>query len=844
MLAKANPDLGVIDPVVGVLGSPWRRAAGTCWLAIPLVALWSANAYAQTDSAPAGPAPEAVPPAPAPEATPPPPPADAEPKQDAPPSPDRAQPKGPAGSTAPSQRTEPDEPPAPAPPPQDRPAEGLTYANPEGGQVDLGNLDLQELLNIRVVTATGHAEDKSLSPANLVVYTREEIALRGWRSLAEMLAVTPGFYVTDDLVQPALAVRGVTGGLRSGSRLVRIMVNGVPVNFRPDLSAFLGPENIPIEAVERVEIAKGPLSALYGANAFLAVVNIITREPEGDPGGDASPPKSGFRGSQVAGRVRSGAHQSGTGASGLVSYRRDGFRLMGAVSADAVDRSDLRIERTFAAQDPRMPQYAPYFYQQSHADTSYPMSAFGQVGYSSKSLGELWVDGGLQSLDRGAEFQPNSVYTHESRIALNNHWVSLHHDRQWTSWLGTSLWASFSEGGTNRNREQLFLTGNPTYSFHRSLDYQAFDGQLRYDLTPLDKIRLSAGADYTQERQRILSYTQVYRVAAGDRFPGEQIAVGRSPGDSRRVRLSNLGVFLQASGEPLPPLPDLRLTGNVRVDHPGNVRMDDGTAVDLFPAQYSWRGALAYRWSPQVSTKLIAGEAFQTPSAVMLFARPGFGAANNIIGNRNLQGVAPLEPQRSRGLELSTSAELLGHLAVEASVYGQEIRDRIAFERQGANYIALNAEDSEWGVGAELATQLVLDSLRPFLSVAWHRAMNAQRRALAIAYPALTALGGMEVRGRELPLALRAEVLYAAARNGSQTNVLFNNGQDYELPPYADINLTLSTQNLHLVSQEGETRLLLRVDNLLDERHSEPGELGFDLPTLGRTALFELRQSL
>jgi len=70
----------------------------------------------------------------------------------------------------------------------------------------------------------------------------------------------------------------VTAGLRAGTRIVKVMINSVPVNFRPDLTAFIGPEYIPMEAVERIEIAKGPLSALYGADAFLATVNVITKK--------------------------------------------------------------------------------------------------------------------------------------------------------------------------------------------------------------------------------------------------------------------------------------------------------------------------------------------------------------------------------------------------------------------------------------------------------------------------------------------------------------------------------------------------------------------------------------
>ena len=78
----------------------------------------------------------------------------------------------------------------------------------------------------------------------------------------------PGLYVVDDGSLASVGVRGVTGGLRGGTRLVKIMVNGTPVSFRPDLRAFIGPEYIPIEVVDRIEIVKGPLSALYGANAF------------------------------------------------------------------------------------------------------------------------------------------------------------------------------------------------------------------------------------------------------------------------------------------------------------------------------------------------------------------------------------------------------------------------------------------------------------------------------------------------------------------------------------------------------------------------------------------------
>src|SRR5215831_12319898 len=158
-------------------------------------------------------------------------------------------------------------------------AEGLAGVD----ELDSG-VNLEQLLNVRVVTASGGiAEERSLAPATVVAFTRDDIARHGWRSVADVLENVPGIDVIDDHVQPSVGVRGVTGGFRAGTRIVKVMIDGLAVNFRPDLAAFIGPEYIPIEAVDRIEIAKGPLSAIYGADAFLAVVNVITRQAADTP---------------------------------------------------------------------------------------------------------------------------------------------------------------------------------------------------------------------------------------------------------------------------------------------------------------------------------------------------------------------------------------------------------------------------------------------------------------------------------------------------------------------------------------------------------------------------------
>src|ERR1051325_19648 len=63
------------------------------------------------------------------------------------------------------------------------------------------SVNLAPLLNLHVVTASGGVEEeRSLAPANVVVFTRDDIARQGWRSLAQVLENTVGLDVIDDQV--------------------------------------------------------------------------------------------------------------------------------------------------------------------------------------------------------------------------------------------------------------------------------------------------------------------------------------------------------------------------------------------------------------------------------------------------------------------------------------------------------------------------------------------------------------------------------------------------------------------------------------------------------------------
>jgi iron complex outermembrane receptor protein len=144
---------------------------------------------------------------------------------------------------------------------------------------DLTTLSLEELAQVKVFTASRHLEDARKAPSAVSVITSDEIARYGWRTLGEVLGSVRGFYTAYDRNYTYVGVRGF---LQSGDYNARILllINGHRVNENVYDSAMIGTEfPLDLDLIERVEIVRGPSSSMYGTNAELAVVNVITRQP-------------------------------------------------------------------------------------------------------------------------------------------------------------------------------------------------------------------------------------------------------------------------------------------------------------------------------------------------------------------------------------------------------------------------------------------------------------------------------------------------------------------------------------------------------------------------------------
>ncbi|MDM8565728.1 TonB-dependent receptor [Candidatus Halobeggiatoa sp. HSG11] len=139
----------------------------------------------------------------------------------------------------------------------------------------MSEISLGELLNMEIITAGKKAEKVSEIPASVVIVTRKDIERYGYISLVEILENVPGLYVSDDLAYHT-NVFGVRGFWTYESKNIIILVNGVKQTAPQMNNYVMSDVRVPVEAIDRIEVVRGPMSVMYGGGAFFGVINIIT----------------------------------------------------------------------------------------------------------------------------------------------------------------------------------------------------------------------------------------------------------------------------------------------------------------------------------------------------------------------------------------------------------------------------------------------------------------------------------------------------------------------------------------------------------------------------------------
>ncbi|MEE4245805.1 MAG: TonB-dependent receptor [Kangiellaceae bacterium] len=140
---------------------------------------------------------------------------------------------------------------------------------------DLFALTFEELLNVEVITSSGDAQTVRDAPSVISVITAEQLQSYGYQDLYDILNLLPGINKVESYFgYSTLNFRGILQ--EHYNNKVLFMINGHPLPERTFGSSHL--EYMPLEGIERIEVIRGPASSLYGTNAMLGVVNIITKQ--------------------------------------------------------------------------------------------------------------------------------------------------------------------------------------------------------------------------------------------------------------------------------------------------------------------------------------------------------------------------------------------------------------------------------------------------------------------------------------------------------------------------------------------------------------------------------------
>ncbi|MBU0483120.1 MAG: TonB-dependent receptor [Proteobacteria bacterium] len=138
-------------------------------------------------------------------------------------------------------------------------------------------MDLEQLTGLEVSLATGSLKPLRLAPAVASVITAEDIEKMGAATLDDVLQTVPGLYAAPSGFNIFSSIWSIRGVRTSNNPHVLLLINGVPLTQVID-GRRAQTYHMQVAMISRVEVVRGPGSAVHGADAFAGTVNVITKD--------------------------------------------------------------------------------------------------------------------------------------------------------------------------------------------------------------------------------------------------------------------------------------------------------------------------------------------------------------------------------------------------------------------------------------------------------------------------------------------------------------------------------------------------------------------------------------
>src|ERR1035437_10383692 len=151
---------------------------------------------------------------------------------------------------------------------------GISHASQAQKINDMYSIPLDSLWNMKVSGVSRFQESTDKTPNSLIVITEQQIESRGYQDLSDVLKDIPRFDITDNAARfgEFYTLRGIQGNDR-----MLVLIDGHKIN--PPTGTFLSIGNsISVRFVKQIEVIYGPASAIYGADAYSGIINIISKD--------------------------------------------------------------------------------------------------------------------------------------------------------------------------------------------------------------------------------------------------------------------------------------------------------------------------------------------------------------------------------------------------------------------------------------------------------------------------------------------------------------------------------------------------------------------------------------
>jgi outer membrane receptor for ferrienterochelin and colicins len=653
-----------------------------------------------------------------------------------------------------------------------------------------------------VSITTGVNQPIRRAPAVATVITARDIQTMGATDLNQVLESVPGVHVSHSNMAyaPIFAIRGIS---TQYNPQVLVLTNGIPMT-----SIFVGDRGLvwggyPVENIARIEIIRGPGSALYGADAYSGVINIITKTAT-DIDGTELGVRAGSYHSADSWLLHGGKWGEVAVATYLSVGTTEGARE--TIAADAQTGLDA-LFGSHASLAPG-PTYLGYKWTDAAVDLSY---RHWRLRSSIKERRQLQNGPGIaQAIDpAGANYG--------RRLTTDLTYQDPELARDWD----LTLQASYFDLN-ERDDLMLYPPGAFGGAFPDGMFGNPYKWERRARLTAtafytgLDQHRFRIGGGYENSELYRVEETKNYRFVYVPGVGNVPVPLGSMQHASRSDAFMTphsrqLGyIYLQDEWQ---LAPDWTLTGGIRSDH----YSDFGTTTNP-------RLALVWEAGYNVTAKLLTGRAFRAPSFAELYN------INNpvALGNPNLR------PETIATVEAALAWRPSATLTLSGNAYRYQMHDIIRFVANEDPTTGATAQNSgsQTGHGLEFETSWIASrALRLSGNYAYQRPTTPIDSSDAAAHH----------------LYVRADWAFAN-RWSASTQLNWIAGRNRlagdsraEISDYRTLDIAL--QRLSSFDQRWDATLAVR--NLLNadvrEPSLSPGSLVDDLPMPGRNLSLQVR---